>query len=98
MKMFSLSICFIISSTQSEASLMELEANSHIVYPSELAAPILAQSNNAYSKTKIPAERIGTEEDMAGTILYMCSLAGGYCNGNVVITDGGRLSIMPATY
>jgi NAD(P)-dependent dehydrogenase (short-subunit alcohol dehydrogenase family) len=68
------------------------------VYPSEMAAPILAKVNNEVSKNWIPAERIGTEEDMAGAILYLASMAGGYCNGNVLLTDGGRLSLMPGTY
>lgn len=49
-------------------------------------------------KEKIPAERVGTDEDMAGSILYLTSRAGAYCNGNVVVIDGGRLSLMPATY
>ena len=47
---------------------------------------------------KIPAGRAGTEEDMAGCILYLTSRAGAYCNGNVVVTDGGRLSVMSAVY
>jgi NAD(P)-dependent dehydrogenase (short-subunit alcohol dehydrogenase family) len=46
----------------------------------------------------IPAERAGTVKDMAGAILFLASRAGGYINGNVLLTDGGRLSIQPATY
>ena len=34
----------------------------------------------------VPATRAGATEDMAGTILHLCSRAGAYCNGNVVIT------------
>ena len=66
------------------------------LYPSELAAPIIG--TGVFPKEQIPAERVGTEEDMAGTILYMTSRAGAYCNGNVIVTDGGRLSVMPSTY
>ena len=54
--------------------------------------------DGVFSKEKIPLQRVGTEEDMAGCILFMTSRAGAYCNGNVVLTDGGRLSVMPATY
>ena len=49
-------------------------------------------------KSLVPAERIGNEDEMAGTILYLASKAGGYCNGSVLIVDGGVLSIHPSTY
>jgi NAD(P)-dependent dehydrogenase (short-subunit alcohol dehydrogenase family) len=38
------------------------------------------------------------EKDVAGATLFLCSRAGGYINGNVLLTDGGRLSIFPASY
>ncbi|KAL8805279.1 MAG: hypothetical protein Q9182_002047 [Xanthomendoza sp. 2 TL-2023] len=66
------------------------------LYPSELSAPIIG--TGVFPKEKIPAERVGSEEDMAGSILYMTSRAGAYLNGNVIITDGGRLSVTPNTY
>ena len=47
---------------------------------------------------KIPAGRVGSEDDMAGCILYLTSRAGAYCNGNVIVTDGGRLSVMSSVY
>ena len=54
--------------------------------------------SNKFPKDRIPAERTGSEEDMAGTVLYLTSRAGAYCNGLVVVTDGGRLSVTPSTY
>jgi NAD(P)-dependent dehydrogenase (short-subunit alcohol dehydrogenase family) len=45
-----------------------------------------------------PAQRSGSEEDFAGVILFMASRAGGYLNGEVLLSDGGRLSQLPATY
>ena len=54
--------------------------------------------DGVFSKDKIPAERAGTPEEMAGCILYLTSRAGAYCTGSVVLTDGGRLSVMPSTY
>lgn len=51
-----------------------------------------------FPKSLVPLERAGTEEDMAGTILYLTSRAGAYINGNVIVTDGGRLSVIPSTY
>ena len=45
-----------------------------------------------------PLERYGTEEDISGLILYLVSRAGGYVDGCVQVTDGGRLAQVPATY
>jgi NAD(P)-dependent dehydrogenase (short-subunit alcohol dehydrogenase family) len=45
-----------------------------------------------------PAERTGSEEDFAGTILYLASRAGAYLNGETLVSDGGRLSQLPAVY
>lgn len=46
----------------------------------------------------IPLQRIGDEQDMAGTILYLASRAGAYCNGVVAMVDGGRLGNFPALF
>jgi NAD(P)-dependent dehydrogenase (short-subunit alcohol dehydrogenase family) len=37
----------------------------------------------------IPARRIGTEEDMAGTAIYLASRAGDYVVGETIAVDGG---------
>lgn len=47
--------------------------------------------------TMIPMGRFGDEKDMGGTILYLASKAGSYCNGVVVVVDGGRLNTFPST-
>lgn len=71
-----------------------------VVYPSEMASGPLDKNfpDGVLPKSFVPLQRAGTVEDMAGTILYMTSRAGAYLNGNVIVTDGGRLSVMPATY
>jgi NAD(P)-dependent dehydrogenase (short-subunit alcohol dehydrogenase family) len=46
----------------------------------------------------IPARRIGGEEEMGGTVLYLASRAGSFCNGLVLVTDGGRLAVTIGTY
>ena len=66
------------------------------MYPSDLAKDLIG--DGIFPKSRIPAERAGTSEDMAGCILYLTSRAGAYVTGNVMLTDGGRLSIMPSTY
>ncbi|KAI1338427.1 NAD(P)-binding protein [Xylariaceae sp. FL0016] len=66
------------------------------LYPSEMSAPILSRSG-PITKDKVPLERAGDEQDMSGLILYLASRAGAYCNGAVIISDGGRLTTMPST-
>lgn len=64
------------------------------VYPSAMTAG----SKEVYPVNEIPAGHKGTYEDVAGVILYLVGKSGAYVNGNVQITDGGRLTVMPATY
>lgn len=66
------------------------------MFPSELTVDIIA--NKKFEREQFPAERAGDETDMAGAILFLASRAGGYINGNVLVIDGGKLSVMPATY
>lgn len=51
-----------------------------------------------FPKAVVPATRTGDEPDMAGVILWLCSRAGAYINGCVVVTDGGRLAVQPSSY
>ncbi|KAI1611131.1 3-oxoacyl-reductase [Exophiala viscosa] len=51
-----------------------------------------------FAKDVVPATRTGDEQDMAGVILWLCSRAGAYINGCTVVTDGGRLSVLPSSY
>lgn len=37
----------------------------------------------------VPMGRIGTPEDVAGTVIYLCSRAGAYLTGAIVPVDGG---------
>jgi hypothetical protein len=47
---------------------------------------------------EVPLGVQGSFEDMAGLILYLVGKGGAYVNGNVSITDGGRLAVHEATY
>lgn len=67
-----------------------------IGYPSDMNPGAENEKNIPHSQ--IPEGRSGLDDDMAGTILYMASRAGAYLNGTVIVTDGGRLSVHPATY
>jgi len=72
------------------------------IFPSELSAPLLVgkepTKEGAFPKSFIPAEKTGDEQDMAGTVLYMASRAGAYCNGLILVIDGGRLTLLPGSY
>lgn len=83
------------------------------LYYSELAAPVFEKmglvggaegesgkgtKEGSFPREAIPQTRAGGEEDMAGVVLWMCGRAGAYLSGNVVVTDGGRLGVHPATY
>jgi len=44
----------------------------------------------------VPAKRAGTEEEMAGTVVFLVSRAGGYVQGQEIQVDGGYTSVNPA--
>ncbi|KAI1820378.1 hypothetical protein F4861DRAFT_71489 [Xylaria intraflava] len=75
------------------------------VYPSEMSVgPGKLDENNknhipmAIPPEEIPLGRVGDEEDIAAAILFLAGKGGKYMNGNVVVTDGGRLGVCPAVY
>jgi len=44
---------------------------------------------------RIPSQRIGTDEDMAGVAIYLASRAGDYVVGNTIAVDGGVVYANP---
>lgn len=71
------------------------------LFPSEMSADMIknrGDGKEAWPRDWIPEQRVGDVKDMAGAVLFLTSRAGGYINGNVLIIDGGRLSVIPATY
>ena len=73
------------------------------VFPSEMAAPIVKLYGTSLDggpttipKEMVPMQRMGDEQDMAGAIIYLASRAGAYCNGNVMVVDGGRIGNFPS--
>lgn len=45
-----------------------------------------------------PAGRQGSEQDIAGLVLFLVGKGGAYINGSVQLTDGGRLGVHPSVY
>jgi len=50
---------------------------------------ILARDHAEEIAKRIPARRIGTDEDMAGAAIYLASRAGDYVVGATLVVDGG---------
>jgi len=50
---------------------------------------IFARDQPAAVAAKVPARRIGTDEDMAGVAIFLASRAGDYVVGGTVTVDGG---------
>ncbi|KAK2757117.1 hypothetical protein FQN54_005087 [Arachnomyces sp. PD_36] len=55
-------------------------------------------NEGSFGVDQIPLTRSGSEEDIAGVILWLAGRTGSYVNGNIVISDGGRLAVHQATY
>ena len=48
-----------------------------------------ARDNAAETAKRIPAQRIGRDEDMAGAAIFLASKAGDYVVGATIVVDGG---------
>ncbi|KAF7720254.1 Rhamnolipids biosynthesis 3-oxoacyl-(acyl-carrier-protein) reductase [Penicillium ucsense] len=76
------------------------------LYDSEMANNIFVAhghttggvSEGSFPKEMIPLTRGGSEEDFAGLIVWLASNSAGYVNGNLLVTDGGRMSVVPNSY
>jgi 2-deoxy-D-gluconate 3-dehydrogenase len=71
--------------------LVEDHINVNAIAPGAFASNmnVWTRDNPDEVATRIPAKRVGTPEDMAGTAVYMCSRAGDYLVGITIAVDGG---------
>ncbi|KAI0320942.1 hypothetical protein OF83DRAFT_1052072 [Amylostereum chailletii] len=76
----------------------ECKIRSNVIVPGIYPSEMTAFMSDATVKQGAPLGRAGSEEDMAGMVLFLASRAGAYCNGTINLTDGGRLSMFPSTY
>jgi len=73
----------------------------HIVVSAIAPGPFASDMNKAARDnaddvaTRVPAGRIGTDEDMAGTAIYLASRAGDYVVGATIAVDGGIVYANP---
>ncbi|KAJ7681525.1 hypothetical protein B0H17DRAFT_942899 [Mycena rosella] len=68
------------------------------VFPSEMTADVFPGVGPATYIESVPLKRAGTEEEMAGAILFLASRSGAYVNGAVWLVDGGRIGCVPSSY
>ncbi|CAN8096137.1 unnamed protein product [Discula destructiva] len=73
------------------------------LYPSQMTEGIVEDMQNKLSPEELatrvsPLGRAGNAEDMAGCILWLASKAGAWLSGMIVVTDGGKLSIVASSY
>jgi NAD(P)-dependent dehydrogenase (short-subunit alcohol dehydrogenase family) len=45
------------------------------------------------AKRTVPLGRLGTKDDIANLVLFLCSDAGAFCNGGIFVCDGGQALI-----
>lgn len=73
----------------------------HIVVTAIAPGPFQSDMNKAARDhadevaTRVPAGRIGFDEDMAGTAIYLASRAGDYVVGTTIAVDGGIVYANP---
>ncbi|KXL44792.1 hypothetical protein M433DRAFT_149600 [Acidomyces richmondensis BFW] len=70
-------------------------------FPSDMTTAVTKQwehTGGVMPRELVPRQRMGNEEELAGTVLYLASKAGGYCNGNIMVLDGGFLANHAGTY
>jgi hypothetical protein len=55
-------------------------------------------SKDSYNYREVPAGCKESFQDIARVVLYLVGKGGAYVNGGMDNSDGGRLSVMAATY
>lgn len=62
------------------------------VIATEFARPITGDTDIATARlAKTPLRRFGTPEEVAGTVVWLASPAGGFVSGQNIVVDGGTL-------
>ncbi|KAI1144276.1 short chain dehydrogenase [Hypoxylon sp. FL0543] len=72
------------------------------LFPTEMAEHMIGGRDPSKETIEnpnfIPARKFGGDDEMAGSVLYLASKAGSFCNGFILVNDGGRLATMLSSY
>jgi NAD(P)-dependent dehydrogenase (short-subunit alcohol dehydrogenase family) len=61
-------------------------------FPSKMANVLMEKSGGTAALSKAsPNQRLGKAEDIAATVVFLCSRAGGHLNGTTIVLDGGKV-------
>jgi gluconate 5-dehydrogenase len=64
-------------------------------FETELTAPLVDDAEfSAWVRRRTPAGRWGQVEDLVGTLIYLCSPAADFVNGQIIYVDGGMLAVL----
>ncbi len=63
------------------------------IFPSRMTAFMFDGDDTSAAGGMIPVGRVGTPEDMVGTVLYLISRAGAFTTGTTLVVDGGALLV-----
>ena len=64
-------------------------------FATELTAALTSdQAFSAWVRSRTPAGRWGRLEDLIGPLIFLCSPASDFVNGQVVYVDGGMLAVL----
>lgn len=64
-------------------------------FETELTAALVADAEfSAWVRGRTPAGRWGRVEDLVGALLFLCSPASDFVNGQVLYVDGGMLAVL----
>ncbi|OAA45081.1 short chain dehydrogenase/reductase [Cordyceps fumosorosea ARSEF 2679] len=67
-------------------------------FNTEMMGTFYKSTRGKLPRSIAPEERFGEMQDIGGTIVWLASRAGSYCNGNVLLIDGGYCAAHTATY
>ena len=64
-----------------------------------MSAPIFADPEiRSTREERVPSRRLGTVDDVAHAVLFLCSDEGSYVNGNQIVVDGGVTSSLMESF
>ncbi len=64
-----------------------------------MSAPIFADSEiRSTREERVPSGRLGTVDDVASAVLFLCSEEGSYINGNQLVVDGSVTNSLMASF